>query len=162
MITVNVRLLLLALTLLALHSTWLWWSLTPSAGAGQEQAEASAQALQLASSLPEQPGGDLFVPGRQRNDEAAEPAEQPEAPAAPYTLQAVLAVGAQHQALFSNGTQLLKLATNDMVPGRGRIDRIERHAVALTNEQGETERLQLFPTSLNSPPGGEKGNSEHE
>lgn len=154
----HLRLLLLFVFLLAVHSIWLWWSLTPVAGSGRESAEPRSHALQLASTLPKQPSGNLFVAGRERRHDNDEPVTEPEVSAAPFTLYAVLAVGEKYYALFSNDKEQLKLTTGDMLPGRGRIDHIERHAVIIASGQSESERLQLFPIPPNTSEGDGKGN----
>lgn len=142
--------LAIGLGVLVLHSLVLWWALTPSSQNGNPDSRLAQLRLQRGAELPEQPQGDLFVEGRERQDE--ELAELPpesasDEQAGDYVLLAVLTIGEYYYALFDNGAEQQKLKLGDTLPGNGVITHIDRRQVTVTDlaaEQAQREYV-LFP-----------------
>lgn len=146
--TLLVKVLAIVLGVLVLHSVWLWWSLTPSYSSNSSNSLAQLRLLRGAE-LPKQPKGDLFVKGRERQDEdnADSSAEVSTAPEGDYALLAVLTIGKRYYALFDNGAEQQKLALGDTLPGIGIITHIDRRRVKITNpnDEGDEQQFMLFP-----------------
>lgn len=143
--------LAIALSVLVLHSVVLWWSLTPGSQSRNNDSSLAQLRLQRGAELPEQPQGDLFVKGRERQDsEASLEAETDDISMdsiGSYALLAVLSSGNTYYALFDNGAEQQKLKLGDTLPGNGAVTHIDRRRVLIANPdvEGGEQQFMLFP-----------------
>lgn len=142
--------LAIAVSLLVLHSAFLWWSLSPRHQDTNSDNSLAQLRLQRGAELPKQPNGDLFVTGRERQSEdtaTGEAADDTPSSAGDYALLAVHTLGRTYYAVFDNGAEQKKLTLGDLLPGVGTITYIDNRRVRTSNPdaQPQEQLFLLFP-----------------